>query len=215
MITLKVSDRITMFIENSEWDLNLYLIEGEHCNYIVDTGLGNEHSDFILKYLSDKGCCDKQLKVINTHYHWDHIWGNGKFKDHDIIAHKKIIGLINENWEGSYSRNSDCKKGDVELTLPNVLIDKELYFSEDHIRIFYSPGHTEDLISILDEKDRVLIASDNIGDDDEDIVPSLYGSKSDYLDTLYKYKSMEWDIVVSGHNKARRRDVIDEILNKL
>lgn len=215
MITLKVSNRITMFTEDREWDLNLYLIEGEHCNYIVDTGLGNEHSEYILNYLHDNGCCDKQLKIINTHYHWDHIWGNGKFKDNDIIAHKKTIELINENWDGTYLRNSDCKRGDVEKVLPNVLIDKELYFSEDQIRIFYSPGHTSDSISVLDEKDRVLIASDNIGDDDEDIVPSLFVSKSDYLDTLYKYKSLDWEIVLSGHNKVRSRDVIDDILNLL
>lgn len=215
MITLKVSNRITMFTEDREWDLNLYLIEAEHCNYIVDTGLGNEHSEFILDYLHGNGCCEKQLKIINTHYHWDHIWGNGKFKDNDIIAHKKIIELINENWDGTYLRNSDCKRGDVEKVLPNVLIDKELYFSDDQIRIFYSPGHTSDSISVLDEKDRVLIASDNIGDDDDDIVPNLYVSKSDYLDTLYKYKSLDWEIVLSGHNKVRSRDVIDDILNLL
>lgn len=214
MITLKITNRVTMFTENMDFDLNLFLIEGEHCNYIIDTGLGNEHSDFILDYIKEKGCCDKQIKVINTHYHWDHIWGNGKFKNNDIIAHKKTVDLINENWERTFFGNSDYKKGEVEMTLPNVLIEKELYFSEDHIRIFYSPGHTIDSISVLDEKDKVLIASDNIGDDDENIVPSIYGSRADYLDTLYKYKSMDWSILLSGHNKVRSRKTIDEILDK-
>ncbi|SHJ93000.1 hypothetical protein SAMN02745163_02853 [Clostridium cavendishii DSM 21758] len=48
------------------------------------------------------------------------------------------------------------------MYLPDFVFENELYFSEDKIKLFHIPGHTIDLISVLDEEDNVLLVGDNI-----------------------------------------------------
>lgn len=71
----KIKDRGVLFTHsNPGWDLNVYLIMGRKCNYIIDTGLGSLSIDPIKDYIKND---NKKTIVINTHYHWDHVWGNG------------------------------------------------------------------------------------------------------------------------------------------
>jgi glyoxylase-like metal-dependent hydrolase (beta-lactamase superfamily II) len=134
------------------WNLNIYLIIGKKYNYIIDTGLGSFCVAPILDCIKETA---KQTIVVNTHHHWDHIWGNSFFKDSVIVSHKLCPDLIQANWDDMLHKNIRHCYGDVSMYLPNLLFEEELYFSEDKIRLFYSPGHTMDSISILDEKEKV------------------------------------------------------------
>ena len=40
----------------------------------------------------------KPIIVINTHYHWDHIWENGVFKDR-LFFHKLCREIIDSKWD--------------------------------------------------------------------------------------------------------------------
>lgn len=101
------------------------------------------------------------------------------------------------------------------MSLPNLVFDKEIYFREDNIRIFHTPGHTADSISVIDEEDKVLNAGDNIGDNMEEFLPSIYCERSEYIESLLKYQALDFDACVSGHNVVVGKDIIEKILNKL
>lgn len=202
----KIKSRGTLFtFDEPGWGLNIYLIQGKNYNYLIDTGLGSLCTDPIKEYLKEK-----KTIVINTHYHWDHIWGNGAFQEETIIAHKLCYDMIQDNWDEMLCKKGNYQMGEVYKRLPDLLFDNELYFKEDHIRLFYTPGHTIDSISVLDEEDKVLLASDNIGDDEEDILPNIY-NKEIYLNTIQKYKGLDFDFCLSGHNTVLRKDVFDKI----
>ena len=208
----KVKNRGVLFTYSTEWDLNLYLIQGEKYNYIIDTGLGPLSIDPVKEYIKND---NKPIIVINTHYHWDHIWGNCGFDDCIIISHQLCKEMIESKWEDMSQKNKRYAHGELEMCLPNLTFDGELHFPEDKIRLIYTPGHTIDSISVLDEKEKVLNAGDNIGDTVEEIVPSIYTEKQIYLDTLYKYKEMDFDTCVSGHNIILGKEVIDNIISML
>lgn len=210
----KIKNRGVLFTYDSPsvCDLNLYLIKGEKYNYIIDTGLGSLSVDPIKEYIKND---TKQIIVINTHYHWDHIWGNGSFENCMIISHKLCREMIQSEWDDMIQKNNHRCYGEVKMKLPTLVFEKELYFIEDKIRLFYTPGHTIDSISVLDEKEKVLIVADNVGENMEDIVPSLDCENEVYRNTIKKYEKIDFDICISGHNTVLKKEVIVKILNMM
>ena len=209
----KIGKRNIVFsYELPEWNLNLHLILGERYNYIVDTGLGSESVAPIKEYLKNS---QKPIIVINTHYDWDHVWGNHCFSECSIISHRLCRGLLAEGWSAMMKEYEQYKRGDVKLCLPNLVFDSSIYFPDDRIKIFYTPGHSIDSISVFDEQDKVLNAGDNIGDTMQEIVPTLYYEKASYIESVQKYKELDVVACVSGHNDVLGKDVFDKIENAL
>lgn len=210
----KIKNRSVLFTydEIPEWNLNLHLILGNKNNYVIDTGLGSLSVAPVKEYIRDD---NKPVVIINTHHDWDHIWGNGEFKDSIIISHRLCRELIEAKWDGMLTRNRQYCNGKVEKYLPNLVFENEIYFPEDKIRIFYTPGHTIDSISILDEEEQVLNAGDNIGDTVDEIVPEIGSDKVLYIDTLLGLRSLDFDTCISGHNIVLGREVMEEILRKV
>lgn len=210
----KIKNRSVVYSKNinQEWDLHIHVIHGSKYNYLIDTGLGSEHIKPIVEHLQQE---KKEVIVINTHYHWDHIWGNYLFKDSKIIAHSKCREILEVEWDEIQEKYQQYIEGETHKCLPNLTFDTEIYFPEDKIRIFYTPGHSVDCISVLDEVDKVLNVGDNIGDTIEEIVPSLACDKSVYRESLLRYKELDFDTVISGHNVVLDKSVIDRILGLL
>ncbi|ROR23460.1 glyoxylase-like metal-dependent hydrolase (beta-lactamase superfamily II) [Mobilisporobacter senegalensis] len=210
----KIKNRSILFtrINPAEWNLNIQLIIGNKHNYIVDTGLGSLSIAPILEYIKYMNQDNKPIIAINTHYHWDHIWGNSSLQNSTILAHKLCRDMIDSNWDDMMFHNKHYIEGEAVKYLPNMIFEEEIYYPEDKIRIMYTPGHTIDSISVLDEEDKVLNAGDNIGDTPDEIIPQIDCEKYEYINTLLKYKEMEFDTCISGHNVVLDKQVIDNIL---
>ncbi len=210
----KIKNRSILFTNSipSGWDLNVQLIMGDKYNYIIDTGLGSLSIAPIKEYIKHD---NKSIIVINTHHHWDHIWGNSSLENYIIISHKLCREMIELNWEDMMHKNKKHLHGEAEMYLPNLTFEKELYFPEDKIRLIYTPGHTIDSISVIDEMEKVINVGDNIGDSIDDIIPSIYCEKNEYINTLLKYRDMDFDTCISGHNIILEKQVIEKILNMI
>jgi len=209
----KIGKRNIVFkYELPEWDLNLHLILGQRYNYLIDTGLGSKSVAPIIDYL---GNSPKPLIVVNTHYHWDHIWGNHCFSECSIVSHSYCRELAAENWAEMLQRNESYIRGEVKLCLPNLVFDSCLDFPDDKIRIFYTPGHTVDCISVFDGEDKVLNVGDNIGDTLQEIVPVLKTETALYLKTIHMYQELDVVTCISGHNQILGKDVFEAIENTL
>lgn len=196
----------------SEWDLNIHLIMGDKYNYIIDTGLGSLSMAPVIEYL--KGY-HNPIIIINTHHHWDHVWGNHIFSDCAIVSHRLCREKLEMKWDDMLQKNKRFMDGDVQRSLPNMVFEDTLYFPDDHIRLFFTPGHTADCISVLDETERVLNVGDNIGDTLDEIVPELETEKAVYLNTLLQYKARDFNICVSGHNIVLGKDIIDTVIENI
>lgn len=212
MIIQKIGTRSTLFTFGvTEWNLNIQLIEAEKYNYLIDTGLGSGSVLPIIQHIKNK----RPIVVINTHYHWDHVWGNWMFKDSLIVSHSLCREITERKWEEMISKNGRYISGEARMLLPNITFNRDLKFEEDGIRLVFTPGHTEDSISVLDEVDKVLNAGDNIGDTPEEIVPSLDCPKEEYLRSLEIYENMSFLKCISGHNVVMGSDVTGRIMDKM
>ncbi|MPN12311.1 hypothetical protein SDC9_159627 [bioreactor metagenome] len=76
---------------------------GGKYNYIIDTGFGTLSIDPIKEYIDKNN--NIPIIVINTHYHWDHIWGNNSLQNSMIISHKLCREMIKSTWEDSLHKN--------------------------------------------------------------------------------------------------------------
>lgn len=211
MTAVKITARNIMFTKPTKygWDLNLGLILGDNRNYVIDTGVGTSSVRPILEYI---GADKKPIVVINTHWHWEHVWGNWCFEDAIIISHPICRELVDKHWDDEVKRNAEhVIASDVRKKLPTLVFQDKLYFPDDGVSIFHSPGHTEDCISVYDEQDKVLHAGDNIGDTNEMILPEIDTDFTTFKRLIELYDKYDFDICISGHNKPQDKDVLERM----
>ena len=188
--------------------LNMGLILGTKRNYLVDTGLGKNSIIPVMNYI---GKTEKPLIIINTHAHWDHVWGNHYFTDNLIISHKICRDELDKIWDKDFQKNKHFADGEVLKFLPNLTFEDSLHFADDGIHLFHTPGHTTGCISIYDEADKILYVGDAIGDEggnDIDIIPRITTTPDIMQSTIDKWKNFDFDLCIIGHNKPHKKDVL-------
>ena len=208
MKPIKITDRNIMFTEpmGSVYSLNLGLILGNRYNFLIDTGLGSGSVAPILDFLEGN---DKPIVVVNTHHHWDHVWGNWVFSNSLIIAHTLCRELEDKYWDLMIEENSSSIDGKVERCLPNLLIKDYISYPDEDIEIFFTPGHSADGISVYDRRDKVLYAGDNIGDTDDVIVPYIDTDIEVFRKTIEEYTKYDFEICISGHNHPKGKNITE------
>lgn len=193
----KVGNRgfLFTFFEMENYPTNVYLINGKKRFFVCDTFLGPTFMSEIVTYIKNE-IGNKPFVVFNSHFHWDHIWGNSFFEDSLIISHiltrEKIIKT------GKKEIAKQQKYWDPKNTLkpPDCTFQEKILFPEDSVEFFYSPGHTLDSSSCLDAEDGVLFVGDNL----EDPIPYLESPYIEEYDfTLRQYKLVHWEAIITGH----------------
>jgi cyclase len=104
--------------------------------------------------------------VVNTHYHLDHVGGNGVFQDAGatVIAHKNVAGWIHtENLKFFGKDIKPEMKAVVEgIAAPEVLYDSalELRLGSHKVLVSFAPGHTGGDSLVLIPDANVLFCGD-------------------------------------------------------
>ena len=125
----------------------------------------------------DPGCFDKneeqQLlqfiesnelspsKLLNTHAHLDHVFGNKFVCDTfqpDHYAYKSEIDM----WKLAHTSSKLYDLPYNESPRPNCIIAEEdiLNLGDDNLEVIFVPGHSPDHIVLLNKKDKWLIGGD-------------------------------------------------------
>jgi len=165
----KITNRNIIFTanESATSTVTAGIICGKVHNFVIDTGTGGDFAKAMLEYLADDPL---PVIVINTHHHWDHVYGNWMFEGKQIIAHKLCVELLDNDWSekiAEVTARGAILHGEVHKHLPNMQIDAPLHFPEDGVIIFLNPGHSTDCISVFDEIDKILYLGDNFGVDED------------------------------------------------
>ncbi len=174
---------------------NVYVIEGKKHFFVCDTYLGPVPMEEIKNHLY-KHVNKLPFIVFNSHYHWDHIWGNCAFEVCPIIGQTGIINMIHLYGKSELFKYDKQKLGVVQIVLPNIVFKQFMAFPEDKITLFSSPGHTYDSASLYDIFDKVLYVGDNI----EDPIPYVENTDFEqYINTIEKYESLDYKVLIPGH----------------
>lgn len=183
---------------------NVYVIHGEKHVFILDTYLGPDAMKPINQYI-EEAFGNKPIIAVNSHSHWDHVWGNSLYSSSFIIAHEKCKEYMQKEGKEKLEKYGEHQKGEVVLTYPNLTFTGKLYFQEDQVLIYHTPGHTEDAISVLDMEDKVLFAGDNL----ERPIPYLMSKDlGQYIDTLQDYLNLDVNVIIGGHTGCEDKRLV-------
>jgi glyoxylase-like metal-dependent hydrolase (beta-lactamase superfamily II) len=200
----RISDRCVVFPFDDPYLANVYIIDGRDQIIVCDTSFGPKPMLHVNKFISNLENT-KQVIIFNSHFHYDHVWGNCAFEDISIYSHDQCYSKLKEEGEIALKEYVNHMRGNVKLVLPNQMFGNHVIFEDGNIEFFYSPGHTDDSASCIDYVDRVLFVADNV----ESPIPFLYDSDIEqYIATLNHYLTIDWKTMIASHDPIMKDDTL-------
>jgi glyoxylase-like metal-dependent hydrolase (beta-lactamase superfamily II) len=226
----EVADRV--WVARYEWaDANVTAISGSRGLVVVDTHGSTAAGRIVLDDLGRLGV-GRVAHVVNSHWHWDHTFGNGAFREAirgvPIHAHEEAALWLTERSDRIkqlYADSTDDHRDEIAAT--EVVIPDQTFSEMDVLDlgdriielVFLGRGHTSgDIVVRVPETDAVIV-----GDLVEESAKPWIGMDSwplewpATLDALLELVT-ERTLVIPGHGVAVDRTYVqtqrDEI-NKI
>ena len=190
-------------------DLNIGVILGEEAVLLVDTRASHRQADELREELETLTSLPVGW-VVNTHFHWDHTWGNARFPEAALWGHERCRSELVDNGDAARRRVLEWIPAEHHDAVDEVVITPptETFGSSALIDIggravelrYHGLGHTNSDIVVRAEDAGVLFAGDLI----EQGAPPAFGD-SYPLDWGQTLDSIVLEAtVVPGHG-----DVVD------
>jgi glyoxylase-like metal-dependent hydrolase (beta-lactamase superfamily II) len=151
-------------------DQNIGVVLGEEGALVVDTRATHQHADELLADLRRLTPLPARV-VVNTHGHWDHCFGNARFRPAPIWGHVRCAEMMRQTGEDQRARISEAS-AELAVGLAEVVIDPPDQTFEDTATVEIEPGgrsvelrylgrgHTDNDIVVLVPDADVLFAGD-------------------------------------------------------
>jgi len=141
--------------------LNMYLILGDHSALLLDTGCGLSP----LKPVVEDLIADRELIVLNSHTHWDHILGNKEFGE--VFVHEEEAHIVSRSYDVSYFQDSPNKKviqiyANQNFLIPPAPVIKTFKDQDEFdlgglkVKIIHCPGHSPGSICLLSSNNELF-----------------------------------------------------------
>lgn len=162
--------KLNDYLWQANFDLfntHCFIIRSKSRLFVVDTFMGPD-SVKELKKAAYELAGGRPVSVINTHSHYDHVWGNCLFDDSEFISHnfcRQNMLISGEDELKNYPYPEQIA-GNVELVLPDITFTDNLTFYDNDINIVleWFPGHSKDSLIIWIEPMHICIAGDSVED---------------------------------------------------
>lgn len=189
-----------------------YLIVGSERALLFDTGLGIGDMRGAVSELTDK-----EVVVINSHTHYDHVGGNHSFEtvygtDLDYTRthaqgrlHEEIAEFVGPGWIWKDTPDGFSIDEYVSrpFTISHRVKDGQVFSLGDvQLEVLFTPGHAPDSLCILDRQRRLLFTGDTFYP--APLYAHLPGSSfGDYVNTAGRLSDLadSVDIVLPAHNE--------------
>jgi cyclase len=174
------------------------IIFGEIAALAVDCGTHVGEGQVMADFIRGRGFEPRRL--IYTHGHGDHILGAPAFRDADIVAHASML-VETQRMLPKLAVWYDLDPAELQTRViwPAITFEGELRLNLGgrHVRLFSTPGHSRDGISVYVEQARVLFASDAVF---HRIAPAIYeGDSRTLAASLARLLTMDIEVLVPGH----------------
>jgi glyoxylase-like metal-dependent hydrolase (beta-lactamase superfamily II) len=212
------------------WCVNAGFVAGDNITLIVDTGGNALAAQSIYGYASVVRP-GNALRVVNTEKHFDHIGGNGFFRQQgiDIWGHAAISRTASE-FEAEIAefnaaipnevRRACCEAKaffyDTYVVNPNRQISEDIQFDLGGctVEILLTPGHTATNLSVWVPGDGVIFTGDCLINE---YLPNLDGGTpadwQTWLASLKRIEALRPTTVVAGHGPIARGDEVPRMVN--
>jgi cyclase len=173
---------------------------------VVDTLTGPDEMRPVVAFL-DAEAGDRRRLVINTHHHWDHVFGNAAFPGVDIVAQRACPRLIQAELQGG--DESVPLPPSEGLRFPTITFGDRLTYADEGeaVHLIHTPGHTEDSLVVFLAESRLLLGGDTV----EWPLPNFFqrDCRDPWVRTLRRLKQLPVDLVVPAHGPAMDKRIID------
>jgi glyoxylase-like metal-dependent hydrolase (beta-lactamase superfamily II) len=174
--------------------------------FVVDTLTRPQDMDSVRAAMAERAPGRRSV-VVNTHHHWDHVYGNAAFPRSDIIAHRSCPRLLGAQLRGiSESVPAPPPEG---VPAPTVTFgDRLTYVGDDEtVHLIHTPGHSEDSIVVYLDEAGVLFAGDTL----EWPLPTLAqrDGYAAWIRTLRQLKQLPVEVIVPSHGPAMGKEIIE------
>ena len=201
------------------WSVNAGFVVGRNTTLIVDSGACALTAATIHGYASVVRP-ENRLVVLNTEKHFDHIGGNGYFRERgiDVYGHASIQRTADEfrseraEFREGISHPARRARGEeaafycgTTLANPNrpITADMALDLGDCTVEVILTPGHTPTNVSVYVPGDGVLFCGDCLANE---YLPNLdCGTRLDWrqwLGSLDRIDRLDPTVILCGHGPA-------------
>ena len=160
--------------------------------------------------------------LIFTHYHADHIFGIGAFKDIVSFCSEQMLKNMQSNSikQAYEQRVSEFIKADplaegVVFELPDVAFNNKLIIRDEdlYIEAIHTGGHTSGSSIVYFPYEKVLFAGDLIFTNMFPFAGDATCNPEQYIKALEMMKEMKPDLIIPGHGKVLKGyNALDEYI---
>ncbi len=150
-----------------------FLIIGEKKALLFDTGMGVDDISIVVRQLTDK-----ELIIVNSHSHFDHIGDNWRFPEVYVYKDPYAVDVLTAGFSNAQIRY-DAQPEQFTRPLPAGFMPEKYNVRPMEcskirtvgdgdkfdlggrtLEVLYTPGHSQDSITLLDRQNRSLFAGD-------------------------------------------------------
>jgi glyoxylase-like metal-dependent hydrolase (beta-lactamase superfamily II) len=214
------------------WCVNAGFVVGDETTLILDTG-GNSLAAATIHGYATAVRRGNQLLVLDLEKHFDHIGGNGYFRERgvDVYGHVGIertpaefhaeideFNLSIPNPARRWLREAGVFFSRTQLTNPNRAItqDMRMDLGACEVEILMTPGHTPTNVSVYVPSDGVLFCADTLING---YLPNLdAGSVEDWhiwLESIDRLAALAPRVVVPGHGPVASGDEVPGLIERV
>lgn len=217
----RVDDTTYAISEYKHWEeTHCYLLIGDDKSLLIDTGLGVGNIKDVVCKLTDK-----EIQVVTTHAHWDHVGGHKYFKN--IYIYYKEYQWLKEKFPISLDvvKNNimakpcdfpdyfDINKYEIfrAESIEKLYDTDEIDLGNRIIKIIPTPGHSPGHICFYDIKKKYLFSGDLIYKGKLDM---FYPTTNpvDFMKSIKNVKKLDIYKVLPGHHEINiSTTLIDDI----
>ena len=139
------------------------IVDGEDA-LVYDTHISKEYGAFIRKTLEDSGV--KNITVVLSHWHLDHVAGTAAFADCSIISNKRTADHLKKHKAAIENGTSSGPPAINPLILPTQTFEgsTHLHVGGLHIDLIEANIHSDDATVLWLGSERILLAGDTMED---------------------------------------------------
>lgn len=205
----RVSENVYWFQSETYAEVSAGAIAGPQWAIVIDTLMPQETLE-IRAFIEERLNLPVRY-VINTHHHADHCWGNCFFPNATIIGHELCRQMLVDRSPAALEVASQDNPlyRQLKIVPPSITFREgsfNMKIGKKHLKLFPTPGHSNDGIAALIEEDRILFTGDAFMP-----VPFIVeGDLDQYVETTEKIASMGLENIIQGHGDIILRGEIED-----
>jgi cyclase len=190
---------------------NAGIIVGDDTTALVDTAATERRTRLLAEEVAKVSPRPPNV-LINTHFHGDHIFGNGVFAPQaTIVAHELTRVEMLEAGLGLRNLWPDVEWGDTPIVPPTITFRDSVtvHAGETRLEVIHvGPAHTtNDSVIWIPEK-RILFAGDVLM---SGVTPfCLMGSVAGSIQAIARLRALDPEIIVPGHGHVGGKELLDQ-----